>query len=96
MKYNIEMNIAEALEQLEATFREKMGVPIYNEINVTLVPKAEGNVPCRFYEAVEVVRRYRHTSDQKIEAIKAVRAFANECGQQMGLADAKFFVESIR
>lgn len=47
------------------------------------------------HEAVLLVRRFRHRSDEKIAAIKAVREFGSTHGVSIGLAEAKLFVEAI-
>lgn len=44
---------------------------------------------------VRTVRQYRYKTDQKIEAIKAVRQLGHDMNMSIGLADAKFFVESL-
>lgn len=69
-------------------------------IEVPTVQAAPVQVPISpefpIHEAVKLVRRFDYrSSSQKIDAIKALREFAATKNIRIGLAEAKFFVESI-
>lgn len=93
MKLNLTHD--EAVKQLTILAATRYEVPCAT-IEVVIGEHAPAPSADLVWDAVQVVRSFRdHKGANKIPAIKAVREFSASRGSALGLAAAKFFVESI-
>ncbi len=94
MKIQITMTTGEAENILSPIMADRSNLGSNDSATVKIVnPESVPTFP-PLVEFVALVRKF-HPVQEKIASIKAVREHAAAKGFQMGLADAKLFVEAI-